>query len=86
MADQQLCAAVLPLPLSSMAASADTFSVTSPVAPGVIVAVKVRSSASVFCRFEAAPLPTVMSARIEIGHGSSKVKVAVNGPCWSMMR
>ena len=73
-------AAVLPLPAASSATFAATFSVTVPVATGVIVAVKVRLSLEGFCRFEGAPLPTVMSPIAKPVTASSKVKVAVNGP------
>ena len=73
-------AAVLPLPAASSAAFAATSIVTSPVDTGVIVAVKVRLSLEGFCRFEGAPLPTVMSPRMKPVTASSKVKVAVNGP------
>ena len=73
-------AAVLPLPAASSATFAATFSVTVPVATGVIVAVKVWLSLVGFCRFEGAPLPTVMSPTAKPVTASSKVKVAVNGP------
>ena len=71
---------MLPLPAASVAVFAATSTVTVPVATGVIVAVKVRLSLEGFCRFEGAPLPTVMSPTANPVTASSKVKVAGNGP------
>ena len=76
--DDARVAAVLPLPAGSVAAFAARSTVTSPLAAGVIVAVKVRLSLEGFCRFEGSPLPTAMSPRMKPVTASLKVKVAGN--------
>ena len=70
-------AAGLPLPAASVAASAATSTVTSPLAVGVIDAVYTLS-AVVAVNAEAVPLPTVMSPATKPVTSSEKVNVAVN--------